>query len=195
VERKPISEIVAASVRGLRSARGETLAQLANRAGIGQRTLGLIESGHGNASMGTLARLADALEVDFADLVQLRTTAAVDVVGPDQARPLWSDADGEGRLLVMASGRGGAELWHWRLEPGGRYDAEADAPGNELLLHVLTGTLTLEVGGEVHTVPAGHSARAATAQPYAYRNAGRGPMEFIASFIPPASLAPYTGRA
>ena len=192
--RKAISEIVATSVRELRSARGLTLAQLAQRAGIGQRTLGLIESGHANASLSTLAGLADALEVDFAELVQLRPSAAVDVVAPEQARPLWSDPRGEGRLLVSAAGRAGAELWHWRLEPGGRYDADADAPGSELLLHVLAGTLTLDVGGDAHTIPAGHSARASTSEPYSYENAGAVPTEFLAAFMPPGGAAPYTAR-
>lgn len=56
-------------VRSLRQRTGRTQMDFALYSGINQTHLGRIERGEGNPSLETLVRLADALQVDIAELV------------------------------------------------------------------------------------------------------------------------------
>jgi transcriptional regulator with XRE-family HTH domain len=56
---------VGAQVRRARTSRGLTQEEAAARAGIGYKRLQAIEAGSVNATIRTLARIADGLEYDF----------------------------------------------------------------------------------------------------------------------------------
>lgn len=64
-----IEEVVRARLRSLRSARGLTQEQLCERAGISVDAVNRIENGSRVPTITTLARLAEALEVELAELV------------------------------------------------------------------------------------------------------------------------------
>lgn len=57
-------------VRSLRQQSGATQMDFALYVGMNVAHLGRIERGHGNPSLETLVRLADALDVDVAELVR-----------------------------------------------------------------------------------------------------------------------------
>ncbi len=61
--RKETVQLVARRLRALREARGLSRARLAERAGISERYLGLLEKGEANVSLGLLLRVLRALEV------------------------------------------------------------------------------------------------------------------------------------
>jgi transcriptional regulator with XRE-family HTH domain len=59
---------LAATVRRLRTERGETQEDLAHRAGLTVAAFARIERGHANPTWTTVRRIADALEVTLARL-------------------------------------------------------------------------------------------------------------------------------
>ena len=65
-----VLEHVAENVRRLRTAAGLSQQALAETADVSRRMLVGIESGDANVSLNTLDRIAEALQVSFADLVK-----------------------------------------------------------------------------------------------------------------------------
>lgn len=164
-----VSRSLAEAVRRFRAARAWTLDDLAARSGVSRRLVVQIEQGEANPSIGTLLRLAGALEVTLTDLVSAQETTLVGVRAPSEATELWQGPAG-GRALLEVS-RGALELWSWTLEPGERHVSEPHHPGALELVKVRRGTLALEVGDETVQVKAGHSAWFDASRQHAYRNA------------------------
>lgn len=171
-----VSRSLAEAVRRLRTARAWTLDELAARSGVSRRLVVQIEQGEANPSIGTLLRLADALEVTLTDLVSAQETTRVGVRAPSEATELWQGPAG-GRALLDVS-RGPLELWTWRLQPGESHVSDAHHPGALELVKVRRGILVLEVGDESVQVKAGHSAWFDASRQHAYRNATTTPVTF-----------------
>ena len=177
-------------VRALRTEQSLTVQQLADRAGISRRLLTQVELGQANPSLVGVTRIARALGTEFTDLLEgAGATDPVTVHEPDHHVLVWSSAAGSTAHLLESTTRGrSADLWRWRLAPGDRYTGHADPARSQELFHVLAGTLTLVAGTDDRavTVPAGGSARLDSDRPYAYRNDGARPCEFVRT----VSLAP-----
>jgi transcriptional regulator with XRE-family HTH domain len=98
---------VAENVRGLRTARGLSLNELAAASKVGKATLSRIEAGEANPTVETLYALADALDVPFGSLTatagpqveHIRAQDLVTVTGGLQAKVLTQAA---GARLVEA---------------------------------------------------------------------------------------------
>jgi len=65
-----LQHIVGARIRSLRTARGWTQEELGARAEVDFRTIGGVERGERAPSLSSLQRIAEALEVDMAELVR-----------------------------------------------------------------------------------------------------------------------------
>jgi transcriptional regulator with XRE-family HTH domain len=166
---REVLDRIAQRLRQERQARGFSQAALAERSGVSLRMLALIEKAETNPSIATLA------EISLGALVGSGDEAAARVIPPQDFATVWQSPAGSARLL--ASG-GKAELWDWRIETGGRYDASPDPAGTMELIQVQEGVLVLEVDGATHAVPAGHALRLASDRAYAYRAEG-GPVRFV----------------
>lgn len=192
IEQVPVA--VGRRVRAARSARGWTLDRLADESGVSRRMIVNIESGSSNAGITTLLRLATALRVSLADLVSDVVAPGGDVVvtSPRDRRPLWQGDDGGSAVLVAAADTPDMlELWDWSLGPEERYDSEPHRPGTRELIHVLTGTVRLTVGGEVRDLRAGEAASFPGDLPHGYANAGRRTARFsLTVFEPMARVRP-----
>lgn len=172
---------VAANLRRMRQAQGLSQDALSARAGISRRMLVAIESGDSNVSLATLDRLAIALGARFADLV-------MDTAEPPEARApeiAWVDTTGRSHAILLGSlqAHRESELWAWTLAPGVIYAPEPDPPGWREIIHVIEGTLTLEVGGERRQLPAGETAIYPSHLGYAYRNEGTGTLRFVRNIV------------
>ena len=194
-----VTAAVGRNLRRLRTRRAWTLDELAGRSGVSKGMLIQIEQSRTNPSLGTLCRVAEALDVSLARLVDLDEAPAVRVVTADQGVLLWRDGEAShGRLLVGTDRDAHIELWDWLLAPGVAHTSEAHAPGIEELLHVTEGVLTLEVDGTTHEVgPAGAVAFQAD-RPHAYRNAAAAtPVRFTMTVVQPEAgpRAAAPGRA
>ncbi|ARZ68854.1 XRE family transcriptional regulator [Streptomyces sp. HU2014] len=168
---RTVMEAVAARARALRKERGWSLDALAARARVSKGMLVALENGRSNPNLATLIRLCDAFAVPLTDLLQQPATPLLAPSPPEEQPVLWTGPDGgTGRLLTGAAQPVGAELWHWRLAPGEEHHSEAHLAGTVELLHVLSGTLTVTVGGQETVLPEGHGLRMAGDHPHGYAN-------------------------
>jgi transcriptional regulator with XRE-family HTH domain len=189
-----VAAAVARNTRRLRTARGWSLDQLAARSGVSKGMLVHLEGARTNPSLGTMCKVAETLGVSLAVLVELHESPAVRVVQPAETVRLWAGLDGSvGDLLVGTDERDHIELWRWALAPGDRHASEAHAEGTREMIHVVDGTLTLEVEGVRHTVVAGGAAMFHADRPHAYGNERRRPVRFVMLVIQPdADLDEWT---
>ena len=175
-----MSSALGRRLAGLRRERGLSLDRLARASGVSKGMLVQIEAGRANPSIATLCRAAAGLGVAVAELLELDVAPSrVRTVPPGAGAVLWRGPHGgTARLLVGSTGPDMLELWAWELRPGERHESEAHPAGTTELLEVQAGTLALDVGGEVHHVPAGGAALAATDRAHAYACAGREPVRW-----------------
>jgi transcriptional regulator with XRE-family HTH domain len=156
-----------------------SLDALAARSGVSKGMLVQIEKGATNPSIGTLCRVAGALGVSIADLVDAAPLGREDVILAAAPRILWTGKHGgRATLVVGSSGPDMLELWEWELRPRERYDAIAHSPGTVELVHVTAGRLALIVGSTTRVVPSHQAATAFTHRPHAYACVGSRPARF-----------------
>ena len=188
-EAAPASELlraVGSRIRTLRQDRHLTLDELSQRSGVSRRMITMLEGGETNASLGTLDKLARALGCAFADLVVERPVAPLVPERAEAREPVWEDGRGSSaRLLAARSRVATTELWLWQLVGGARYEAEADPPGSEELLFVRTGRLVVETGATELPLRQGELLRLPSDVPYAYRNPGTRPVQFLRVILAP----------
>ncbi len=189
------ADALARNLRRLRAERGLTLDGLARRAGISRSMLIQIEQKRVNPTLATLVRLAQALDIGLAALVELGSQRRVRVISRDDVVELWaSPGGGSGRLLVGSDQLDHIEFWDWHLEPGDVHRAEAHVAGTAEILHVLDGDLVLEAAGECHTAAAGESVIFSADADHSYGNNGARPLHVLMIVItPPAAKAMTPG--
>jgi transcriptional regulator with XRE-family HTH domain len=189
------AEALARNLRRLRGARGLTLDELARRAGVSRSMLIQIEQKRVNPTLATLVRLAQALDVGLAELVELGSRRRVRVIPREDVVELWdSPGGGSGRLLVGSDQLDHIEFWDWRLEPGDVHQAEAHAAGTAEIIHVLDGDLTIQVDAESHRATAGESVLFSADADHSYVNDGaRSLRAFMIVITPPAAKAITSG--
>jgi transcriptional regulator with XRE-family HTH domain len=168
-----VTAAVAKNVRAQRAHRGITLDALAARSGVSRGMLVQVEQGRTNPSVSTLTRIADALGVTVARLVEVSDVPAVRLVRAADVVTLWrGEHGGSGRLLVGSDAPAILELWDWRLGPGDAHDGDAHPPGTRELLAVLEGVLTLTVDGTAHRAAAGEAVLFSADRQHRYANDG-----------------------
>ena len=112
------ADALARNLRRLRGERALTLDVLAKRAGISRSMLIQIEQKRVNPTLATLVRIAQALDVGLAELVELGSRRRVRVIARDDVAELWtSPGGGSGRLLVGSDQLDHIEFWDWRSHP------------------------------------------------------------------------------
>jgi transcriptional regulator with XRE-family HTH domain len=164
---------------------------LASRAGVSKGVLLQIEKERTNPSIATLCRLADALGVALAYLVETSESATVRVVRDGEAPRLWQGRPGSrGKLLVGSDLPNALEMWDWQLTGSDEYGGEAHAPGSREIVYVLTGTLALHVADQTFTLHHGDAAVFAADRDHHYRNPGENPLHFVMAVFQPELATP-----
>jgi transcriptional regulator with XRE-family HTH domain len=177
--RSPVDSI-GERVRALRQSRGLGLRELSRRVGITASMLSQIERGNANPSVGTLFRLAAALET---------TTDSFFDTGDGPAAPSPVVRGGDRAQIVLSGGI----IWE-RLTPTDEHDFEfmetVYPPGasssTERLRHpgrdygvVLEGTLEVTVGFTTHRLGPGDSIAFDASLPHLLSNPGPEPARTI----------------
>jgi len=183
-----ITTAVARTLQALRADRGWSLDQLAARSGVSKGVLVALEQGRSNPNLATLARIGDAFGVPVTLLVDMSGEPAVRISSPGASRVLWrGPAGGTGTIIAATDPPWAVELWRWEVMPGEAFGGDAHAPATREMAAVESGSLTLTVAGERHSVGAGQCARFPASRPHRYSNEGKEPVRFtMVVVIPPA---------
>jgi len=171
--------VLSGRLRARRRERRLSLDRLAALSDVSKGLLVQIENGDANPSIATLCKVAAALGVSVADLVQVSEQQPAEVMPAGAPRLLWRGRKGgTATMLVGGAGPDMLELWAWELRPGDRYEASAHPEGTQELIHVTHGRLALAFGDVSYVIQAGGSAVAHTDRPHAYACDGKAPTRF-----------------
>lgn len=174
-----VSEAVAARIREYRKKRKLSLDELSRRAGVSKGMLVEIEKCAANPSIAILCKIAAALGVSVADVVNVASEPSLHLIKSKDIPTLWTGPKGGvARLLAGTSGPNMIELWRWQMPPGEWFESPGHPQGTVELFHVEQGQLTMEVGQSELIIPTGCSAVARTDVPHRYANEGDAPLVF-----------------
>ena len=174
-----VTAAVGRNVRSERSRRNWTLDDLAGRSGVSKGMLIQVEQARSNPSIATICRLASALGVTVASLVEAPELPTTRVVRAEEGVVLWSGKAGSASKLLLGTGtRDPVELWDIHLAPGDGYGGTPHPAGTQELCMVIDGELTLDVDGAEHQVGTGDAAAFVADRPHGYRNQGDTPLRF-----------------
>jgi transcriptional regulator with XRE-family HTH domain len=202
-EPEVVTVAVGRNVRSERSRKAWTLDDLAARSGVSKGMLVQVEQARSNPSIATICRLATALGVSVASLVEAPEVPTARIVQAGEGIVLWTGKPGSSSTLLVGSGtREQVELWDIRMAPDDGYQSEPHPLGTRELLLVIDGELTLEVDGVEYRVPEGGATAFVADRPHAYRNTGEKPLRLSMTVIhspeaklphpPPAAEAEVT---
>ncbi len=186
-----LASVIGARVKQKRQARGWTLDQLAEVAGVSRRMVAAVEQGTANPSVRTLLRLSDALGIGLPALVEPTRSAAARVTRRGDGAVLWTGTFGGRGVLVAGTGPPDVlELWDWTLGPGDEHVSETHAPGTRELVQVQSGQIVIGVGSQSNVLETGDSIAFDGDVPHSYANPGTEPARFsLAVFEPRVGAA------
>ena len=162
-----------------RTARGLTLEQLAQSAGVSKAMLSQIEKDKVNPTVAIMLKIADALGVGIGELIQSARSANVLRVIPaeDSHYTFRAEEDCTIRTLSPLSLEKHIEFYRITLAPAGKLSSEAHFRGCQELLHVARGRVTVTSGSETITLNKGDSAHYRADVPHTIENTGRTDIE------------------
>lgn len=169
-------------IRQTRTARGLSVAALAEHSDVSRRMLTQIELGQANPSVAILDRIAAGLQVTFAELVGVSASA------PSDGVEVWSSAGGSWSYLLSAidSATSSIELWKTHLTWGEGSDATGQTGSPDIAHHVLDGALEIIVAsGDVHRVAEGEALRLSGEEDRRYQSAAATGTTFIRVVVMP----------
>jgi transcriptional regulator with XRE-family HTH domain len=181
--------LIGREIRGLRKARGVTLAELAEASGLSVGYLSLLERDHATPSIKALHAVSRALGVTISWFFE-----ANDV--PEEERDLVVRRARRRRLdysagvvdeLLSPNLMGALELLSCRLPPGASSGDEPYTHAGEEAGVVIRGRLELWVDGRMVTLEAGDSFGFKSTLPHRYRNPGPDEAEVIWAITPPSN--------
>jgi transcriptional regulator with XRE-family HTH domain len=171
-------------IRAERISRGLTLSQLGELTGLSVSALSQIENDVYDPSIGSLRRVARALDVPiFRFLADGEDTDPV--VRRDQRRKLIFAKSAITYEALTPGTPATLEMFNIKLDPGGTSAAEPFShPSDECLL-VLQGELTVEMNGETYQLAPGDSMYIQRGTLHLVRNTGAEPAEIVFALSPP----------
>jgi len=162
-------------IQRLRMARKLTLEDLSRAAGVSKSMLSEIERNKANPTIAVAWRLTNALGISLDQLfVPSQPQNSIRVMGQHDY-PTLSDVGKGYQLRVWGPIElaGKFEWYELTLNNGGELVSEAHEPGTHEHLTVLSGTLSVEIDGELRKLRAGETARYPADIQHAIRNTGR----------------------
>src|ERR671929_1031353 len=159
-------------LRAIRRSRRATLRTIAARSGLSESFLSQVERGQSSASIASLRRIAEALGVSMADLFEPDGVPGPRVLRRDE-RPALSFGILGKKLLLTPRPLHHLEVFAGELEVGGSTGAQPYAHGDsEELFVVLSGSVQLELDGELFELERGDSIDYRSSTPHRVANLG-----------------------
>jgi transcriptional regulator with XRE-family HTH domain len=166
--------VLGRNLRRLRTRQGHSLERLAKLAGVSRAMLSQIETGKSAPTISLLWKIATALGVPFATLLDSQKVHGTVVLKRQDAKILNSrDGKFTSRALFPFDGERQVEFYELRLAPRHVERADAHAPGTVENIVVVEGSLEVRPGQEPASVLGEGDAIIFEADvPHSYRNLG-----------------------
>jgi transcriptional regulator with XRE-family HTH domain len=173
-------------LRELRRLRRCTLRTIAERSGLSESFLSQVERGRSSASIPSLRRIAEALGVSIADLFEPGGLPGPRVLRRDERPALQFGILGR-KLLLTPRPLQHLEVFAGELEVGGSTGEQPYAHGDsEELFVVVSGSVQLELGGELFDLESGDSIDYRSSTPHRISNTGDELAEVMWIISPPS---------
>lgn len=164
------------TINRLRRAYNYSLGDLSEQSGVAKSIISQIEKNETNPTLGTVYKLARALNAPIEDILRGEDgPALIEKLGPSGTPMLVSD-DGLCRLRIIGWIKT-VELVQWyylEAEPGGMLESEPHPAGSVENLTLLTGSVSVTSGEESFSLLTGETARYAGDRPHRIVNNGEG---------------------
>lgn len=166
--RSDIHDRLAASLREARKARGLSLDAVAKLSGVSRSMVSQIERGESSPTVATLWNLTQALQVDFAGLLEGRPEPGIEVVRAEAAPVIAGRGQGMTiRILSPAEAVGENEVYDLRFASAGRLESDPHSNGCREHLTVIEGRVRVTSGEEAMVLGPGDTARYPADRPHA----------------------------
>ena len=173
-------------LRAIRRSRRCTLRTVATRSGLSESFLSQVERGRSSASIASLRRIAEALGVSIADLFEPGGLPGPRVLRRNERPALAFGILGK-KLLLTPRPLQHLEVFAGELEVGGSTGEQPYAHGDsEELFVVLSGSVQLELGGELFDLESGDSIDYRSSTPHRISNTGEELAEVMWIISPPS---------
>ena len=173
-------------LRDIRRLRRATLRTIADRAGVSESFLSQVERGRASASIASLRRIAGALGVTVADLFEPSGPPRPRVLRRGERPSLAFGILGR-KLLLTPRPLQHLEVFVGELDRAGSTGPEPYAHGDsEELFVVLSGSVELQLGDDVHELETGDSIDYRSSTPHRVANVGEEPAEVMWIISPPS---------
>jgi transcriptional regulator with XRE-family HTH domain len=146
-----------------------TLGELATATEVSVVTLGKIERGEMNPTIGILWKIAHGLNIPLTDLLDLADDVDLSIVREEYARDepgVWAFE------TVFRLEQGYIEIFRARLRGKSEYRSDLLHPGIEVIVTVLTGQLTMLVEDKSYSLHSGDAIRFKSSNRHVYKNDG-----------------------
>ncbi|MCY1128121.1 MAG: XRE family transcriptional regulator [Paracoccaceae bacterium] len=158
--RPDIHDRLAASLKAARKSKGLSLDAVARLSGVSRSMVSQIERGESSPTVATLWNLTQALQVDFAGLLEGKTAPGIEVIRASAAPTISGRGDGvKIRILSPAESAGEHEVYELHFATGGTLVSDPHSPGCREHVTVLEGMVQVMSGEEEQTLGEGDTAR------------------------------------
>lgn len=158
-----VRDAVAANMRRARLARPMSLRELSTHTGLSTALLSQIERGVANPTVAALTRIAQVLDLTFAELTRMA------LVEPEIVRAVDAPVDGPiARMLFAMNERRRFDLSEGQLPPHTAGVFSDHGTGSIEHGYVVAGQVTLVIGDTTYVLDAGDAIRFASSVPHAY---------------------------
>jgi len=182
----PEKRIPGERIKQLRLAANLTLKDVEGKAKVSATHVSEIERGLTSPTVGALVRIASALGVAPALLLEPVPHRAVGVVRADERQRLAHAGSGT-ELQVLSAGGEDLSLTEIALDAG-RGSVALPLLSGEMFLHVLEGAVEIQLGGQRHMLGVGDSIHAGTDAPLRAGNPGPGVARLLCATTPAIRL-------
>ena len=158
--RPDIHDRLAASLKQARRAKGLSLDAVAKLSGVSRSMVSQIERGESSPTVATLWNLTQALQVDFAGLLEGGTAPGIEVIRSETAPTIAGRGKGVTiRILSPAEAAGEHEVYDLAFAAEGALISDPHGPGCREHLTVLEGALRVVSGEDAEELRRGDTAR------------------------------------
>lgn len=158
--RSEIHDRLAASLKDARTAKGLSLDAVARLSGVSRSMVSQIERGESSPTVATLWNLTQALQVDFAGLLDARKNPVIEVIRAEAVPVIGGRGQGVSiRILSPAEAVGVHEVYDVTFGEGGKLISDPHGPGCREHLTLLNGCIEVTSGDESQRLNVGDTAR------------------------------------